>query len=149
MIQRTRLIELALAAVMFLVAALIYVVPDNQVGIAILGLAAVQFVRVQRHNGWAIEDLGVGVWLSILGVMTYISPVWGIPLLLITAGIQLIRALDEVGIIIDFALVAWVAYSRGTPDWAVAVLVVVAVGKLVFLVRNYARSRRTDGATPT
>lgn len=141
--QRERLVEFGLAVVMFLAAALVYVVEDSNVGFAIFGIAAIQFVRVHRRDGWAIEELLIGSWLVILGVMTLIAPEWGIPLLLITGGVQLIRALDEVGVIIDFTLVAWVAYSRGTPLWAVGVLVAVALGKLLFLLRGYFGQRNS------
>lgn len=149
MIQRQQLVEFGLAVVLFLIAGLVYVVQNSNVGFAILGLATVQFVRVRQSEGWAIEELFVGVWLVILGVMTLIAPEWGIPLLLITGGIQLIRALGEVGIIIDFTLLAWVAYSRETPLWAVGVLLLVAVGKLMFLLREYVEKRDSERSSPT
>ena len=145
--QRERLVELGLAVVMFLIAALVYVIEDSNVGIAILGIAVVQFVRVRRFEGWAIEEMLIGGWLVILGVMTLIAPEWGIPLLLITGGVQLIRALGEVGVIVDLSLVAWLAYSRDAPLWTVALLLLVAAGKLFFLLREYA-SRRDNERLP-
>ena len=137
MIQRELLTQLGLAVVMFLIGALVYVIPDSSVGFVILALALVQFVRVQRAEGWAVIDTSIGGWLVILGVMTLIAPEWGIPLLLITGGIQIVRALDDLGMAINLALVAAVAYSRSAPLWSVGLLLVVAVGKVLFLLRDY------------
>ncbi len=137
MIQREQLTQLGVAVVMFLIGALIYVIPDSSVGFVILGLALVQFGRVQRAEGWAVIDTGIGIWLVILGVMTLIAPEWGIPLLFITGGAQIARALGDLGMAIDLALVAFVAYSRNAPLWTVGILLVVAVGKVLFLLRDY------------
>ena len=145
MIQRDQLTQFGLAIVMFLIGALVYVIPDSSVGIVILALALAQFVRVQRAEGWAVIDTSIGGWLVILGVMTLIAPEWGIPLLLITGGIQIARALDDLGMAINLALVAAVAYSRSAPLWAVGLLLVVAVGKVLFLLRDY-RDQGTGGS---
>lgn len=148
MIQREQLVELGLAVVMFLIGALVYVIPDWSVGIVVSALALVQLVRVHLAEGWAILDTSVGIWLIVLGVMTMISPVWGIPLLLITGGVQLVRALGDLGMAIDLALVALVGYTREAPLWAVGLLALVVIGKVSFLLRDYFEEDRSTQSQP-
>ncbi|WP_254533288.1 hypothetical protein [Natrinema gelatinilyticum] len=148
MIQREQLVELGLAVVMFLIGALVYVIPDWNVGIVVLVLALSQLVRVHLTEDWAILDTSVGIWLLVLGVITMISPVWGVPLLFITGGVQLVRALGHFGMAIDLSLVALVGYTRNAPLWAVALLVAVAVGKVLFLLRDYFEKGRSSQSQP-
>lgn len=137
MLQRDRLVELGLAIAIFLTATLVLVVPTWVVGTVALVLATGQLVRAQRTEGWAIVDTGFGLGLFILGAMTIVTPEWGVPLLFIAGGVQLVRALGDVGMAINLLLLAALAFVRGTPDWAVGILVVTAVGKALWVLNEH------------
>jgi hypothetical protein len=137
-LTRDRLVALGLALVMFAIGALVAVdVPYLAIGVLVIALAVVQLVRVQRADDWAIVDTGMAFWLLLVGGTTIWTPAWGVPLLFVTAGIQLVQALDNLGMVINLTLVALLAYSRNAPNWVVALLLIVAAGKLFWMVRSY------------
>ncbi|AUV84167.1 hypothetical protein C2R22_21580 (plasmid) [Salinigranum rubrum] len=139
MLQRERFIELGLAIAIFSVASVVLVAPTWIVGVLALALAIGQLVRARRAEGWAIVDTGFGVFLLLLGGTTVVTPEWGVPLLYIAGGIQLTRAIGEVGMAINLALLAALAFARETPDWAVAILVIAAVGKALWVLQESLR----------
>lgn len=150
MVERATYIDLGIAVLMFLVGALVVVIPGWSVGIAVFGLALIQFGRVYATQGWALVNQVIGVWLVVLSATTMITPAWGIPLLFITAGVQLVLALATLGVVVDLVLLAWVAYVRDTPFWTVAVLLIVAAGKLLWLAREHLETDGSDDRlTPT
>jgi hypothetical protein len=136
MLERDRLVTLGFALATFLVGALSWVLPVWLVGIGALALAVAQFVRVRLSDDWAIVETTLGIWLLLLAGTTVWTPAWGIPLLFITGGVQIAQALDDLGMAINLALVAGVAYWADAPLWAVAVVALVAVGKVLFIVRD-------------
>ena len=141
MTQRTHPVRLGFALVLFVLGTLAMIVPSEAVGVAVLVSAAVQLGRAKRADGWAIVDSGVGVWLILLAGTILVTPAWGIPLLFITAGGQLVRSLGEIGMGLNLILLAAVAYARAAPSWTVALLVIVAVGKFLWYLRTSRRSQ--------
>ena len=77
------------------------------------------------------------------------TPEWGVPLLFIAGGVQLVRALGDVGMAINVALLAALAYARDSPDWAVAILVITAIGKVFWVLREYLRAGSFAESTAT
>ena len=138
MMQRDRLIALGLALAMFVIGALVVVdVPYWIIGGLAIALAVAQLGRVQTAEDWSIADAGMAFWILLVGGTTVWTPAWGVPLLFVTAGVQLAIALEDLGMIINLTLLGLLAYSRNAPDWTVALLFVVAAGKLVWVVRDY------------
>jgi hypothetical protein len=149
MILRDRPVELGLALAIFVVAVLGSVVLTTVAGVLALALGTVLIGIAQRADEWAIVDLSFGVLLVLLGGTTLVTPEWGVPLLVIAGGVQLVRALGDVGMAINLVLLAALAFVRGTPDWAVGILVVVAVGKVAWILREQRRIGSSYESRPT
>lgn len=137
MINRETQFQLGLAIVMFVIAALVTVAPYWAVGVITIILSFGLFARVQLSEDWHLADAGVAFWLFLVGGTIAWTPAWGVPLLLITGGVQLYRALGQVGMAIDLALVALVAWYTDSPTWTIVLLLGVAVGKILWLLRDY------------
>ena len=107
------------------------------IAVGILALGAFELETARRADNWAIADVLMGIWLCLLAGTTLVTPEWGIPLLFITAGAQLVRAAGDLGMALNLSLVAILAYSRGAPSWAAAILAIAALGKLLWFLREY------------
>lgn len=138
MAQRERRIALGYAVALFLIPALDFVsVPTVAIGVLALGLAAVMYGRVHLRDGWALGDLALTLWVTLVGLTTIVTPAWGVPLLFLSGGIQLFRALGDLGMAINLALLAFVAFVTDASIWAIVLLLAVAVGKVFWLVRDH------------
>lgn len=138
MLDRDRFITFGFALALFVTGALVALdVPYWVIGTIGVAVAVVMIARVQYSEEWVIADAGMAFWIFLVGLTTIWTPAWGVPLLFVTAGVELVRALDDVGIAIDLALVAAVAYYSDAPLWTVVLLLLVAVGKVLWLLRDY------------
>ena len=137
MIHRDRLVALALALTMFALGTLTLFASAWIIAVGILALGAFELETARRADDWAIADVLMGIWLCLLAGTTLVTPEWGIPLLFITAGAQLVRAAGDLGMALNLSLVAILAYSRGAPSWAAAILAIAALGKHLWFLREY------------